>query len=76
MGTECVKEGKVQTLKSEFEVNHLKEVESVDDFVMTLTSIVSKRCAMGMKEEAYVVNLRLRGAVKVPPDRVNNRTIL
>ena len=36
-----VKEAKVQTLKSEFESIHMKDGESIDDFAMKLTTIVS-----------------------------------
>ena len=41
VGVECVKEAKVQTLKSEFEAIHMKDGESIDDFSMKLMTIVS-----------------------------------
>lgn len=65
MGAERVKEVKVQTLKSEFEVLRMKQGESIDDFAVKLTTIVKKICALGDKEEeGYVVKKFLRA---VPP---------
>lgn len=40
VGVDCVKEAKVQTLKSEFEAIHMKDGESIDDFAMKLITIV------------------------------------
>ena len=65
MGAERVKEAKVQTLKSEFEVLRMKNGESVDDFAMKLTAIVNGIRSLGDKvEEVYVVKKLLRA---VPP---------
>ena len=65
MGAERVKEAKVQTLKSEFEVLRMRDGESVDDFAMKLTAIVNGIRALGDKvEEVYVVKKLLR---TVPP---------
>nr|GEV01277.1 hypothetical protein [Tanacetum cinerariifolium] len=41
MGAERVKEAKVQTLRSDFEVIRMKESESVDEFSMRLNTIVT-----------------------------------
>lgn len=61
MGVERVMEAKVQTLKTELDVLQMKDGESIDDFAMKLTSIVSKIRALGEKiEEAYVVKKLLR----------------
>ncbi|KAL6615729.1 hypothetical protein ACP70R_037999 [Stipagrostis hirtigluma subsp. patula] len=61
MGVERVMEAKVQTLKSELDVLRMKEGDSIDDFAMKLTSIVSKIRALGEKvEETYVVKKLLR----------------
>ena len=40
VGVECVKEAKVLTLKNEFEAIRMKDYESIDNFVMKLTTIV------------------------------------
>uniref|UniRef100_A0A0A9DE89 CCHC-type domain-containing protein n=1 Tax=Arundo donax TaxID=35708 RepID=A0A0A9DE89_ARUDO len=61
MGVKRVMEAKVQTLKSELDVLRMKEGESIDDFAMKLTSIISKIRALGEKvDEAYVVKKLLR----------------
>ncbi|KAL6592624.1 hypothetical protein ACP70R_049299 [Stipagrostis hirtigluma subsp. patula] len=61
MGVERVMEAKVQTLKSELDVLRMKEGDSIDDFAMKLTSVVSKIRALGEKvEETYVVKKLLR----------------
>lgn len=61
MGVERVMEAKVQTLKTELDALRMKDGESIDDFAMKLTSIVSKIRALGEKvEEAYVVKKLLR----------------
>ncbi|KAL6634298.1 hypothetical protein ACP70R_026969 [Stipagrostis hirtigluma subsp. patula] len=61
MGVERVMEAKVQTLKSELDVLRMKEGDSIDDFAMKLTSLVSKIRALGEKvEETYVVKKLLR----------------
>lgn len=56
-----VKEAHVQNIKSEFEKLHMKDTESVDDFAMKLTSIVSEIRSLGDKmEESYIVRKFLR----------------
>ncbi|XP_039129027.1 uncharacterized protein LOC120265208 [Dioscorea cayenensis subsp. rotundata] len=61
MGTERIKEAKIQTLRSEFEGLRIREAETVDDFATKLTTIVNKIRALGDKmEEAYVVKKLLR----------------
>lgn len=63
MGAERVREAKVQTLKSEFEALRMTESESVDDFAVRLTTIVSKIRGLGEKmEESYAVRKFLRAA--------------
>ena len=65
VGLERVKEAKTQTLKSEFEAKHMKDGESIDDFAMKLTTIVSSIRSLGdMVEEISVVKKFLRA---VPP---------
>lgn len=51
-----VKEARVQNLKSEFQNLCMRDTKQIDDFVMRLTTIVSKIQGLGDKmEEAYVV---------------------
>ncbi|GKC96017.1 ribonuclease H-like domain, reverse transcriptase, RNA-dependent DNA polymerase [Tanacetum coccineum] len=47
MGAERVKEAKVQTLRSNFEVIHMKESESMDEFAMRLNTIVTGIRSLG-----------------------------
>ena len=61
LGVECVKEAKVQTLKSELEVICMKDGESIDDFIMKLTTIVSGIHSLGdIVNEISVVKKFLR----------------
>ena len=49
MGVDRVKEARVQTLRSEFEVVRMKEGESIDDFFMRLNTIVTGIRSLGGK---------------------------
>ena len=61
VGVEHVKEANVQTLKSEFEVIHIRDDESIGDFAMKLTMIVSGIRSLGDKvEEISIVKKFLR----------------
>ncbi|GJT49321.1 retrotransposon protein, putative, unclassified [Tanacetum coccineum] len=61
MGADRVKTARVQTLKAEFEVLSMKEMESVDEFATKLSNVVSNIRALGDKiEETYVVKKLLR----------------
>ncbi|XP_047309535.1 uncharacterized protein LOC124912946 [Impatiens glandulifera] len=58
---ERVKEAKVQTLRTHFEATRMKDGETVDDFSMKLTSIVTGIRSLGEKvEEISVVKKFLR----------------
>ena len=58
---ERVKEAKAHTLKSEFEATRMNDSESIDDFAMKLTTIVSNiRSLSDMVEEIFVVKKFLR----------------
>lgn len=64
-GADRVKEAKVQTLKVEFELLCMKEIESIDDFAIRLTTIVNNIRALGEKmEESYAVKKFLRAVHK------------
>ena len=63
VGVECVKEAKVQTLRSEFEAIPMKDGESIEDFAMKLTTIVSVIHSLGdVMEEISIVKKFLRAA--------------
>ena len=65
VGVKRVKEAEVQILKSEFEAICMKDGESIDEFSMKLTMIVSGICSLGdMVEEISVIKKFLRA---VPP---------
>lgn len=60
-GADRLKAAKVQTLKSEFESLCMKESESLDDFSVKLTGLVTNIRALGEDmKEAYVVKKLLR----------------
>ncbi|KAL8117920.1 hypothetical protein AgCh_015707 [Apium graveolens] len=60
-GAERVKKAKVQTLKAEFEGMSMKETESLDDFCMKLTGLVTNIRALGEEiSESYIVKKLLR----------------
>ena len=63
-GVERVKEEKMQTLKSEFKAIRMKDGESIDDFAMKLTTIVSSIHSLGVVEEISVIKKFLQA---VPP---------
>ncbi|XP_020269354.1 keratin, type I cytoskeletal 9-like [Asparagus officinalis] len=61
LGADRVRNAKVQTLKSEFELLRMKENDNVDDFSTKLTGVVNKIRALGGEmEENYVVRKLLR----------------
>lgn len=61
LGTDRVKEVRVQTLKSKFKGMRMKETESIDNFAMRLTTIANQIQALGDKmEESYVVRKFVR----------------
>ena len=56
VSVERVKEAKVQTSKSEFEVICMRDGESIDEFSMNLMTIVNDICLLGDKvEEIFVI---------------------
>ncbi|XP_039121641.1 uncharacterized protein LOC120258329 [Dioscorea cayenensis subsp. rotundata] len=59
VGADRVKQAKLQTLKSEFEILRMKEAETIDEFAARLTAIVSKAAGLGgkIKESTIVKKL-------------------
>ena len=49
VGVEQIKEAKVQTLRNDFKVIHMKDDELVDDFAMKLTTIITDIRSLGDK---------------------------
>nr|GEX68974.1 zinc finger, CCHC-type [Tanacetum cinerariifolium] len=72
MGEERVQQARLQTLKFDFEVLHMKEDERIDTFTTKLTTLVNKADSLGhtMKDEELV-----RKLLNAVPDRLvhNNR---
>lgn len=61
LGAERVKKARVQTLKAEFETLSMKEMETIDDFSMKLSGLVTTIRALGETvEEGYIVKKLLR----------------
>lgn len=60
---ERVKKARVQTLRSEFETLSMKDSETIDEFSMTLSNLVTNIRALGETvQEEYVVKKLLRAA--------------
>lgn len=56
LGSDQVKNARVQTLKTEFEALWMKDNDNIDDFAMKLTAVVNKVRYLGDRmEEAYVI---------------------
>nr|GFA64303.1 hypothetical protein [Tanacetum cinerariifolium] len=65
MGAERVKEAKVQTLRSDFEVIRMKDSESVDEFAMRLNTIVTGIRSLGDTIEEITVVKKFLRAVSI-----------
>nr|GEZ58483.1 zinc finger, CCHC-type [Tanacetum cinerariifolium] len=68
MGEERVQQARLQTLKFDFEVLHMKEDERIDTFTTKLTTLVNKADSLGhtMKDEELV-----RKLLNAVPDRTS-----
>lgn len=63
LGADRVKKARVQTLKTEFENMSMKDTETVDEFSMKLSGLVTNIRTLGEKiDEGYVVKKILRAA--------------
>nr|GEU87899.1 zinc finger, CCHC-type [Tanacetum cinerariifolium] len=63
---ERVQQARLQTLKSDFEMLHIKEDETIDTFTGKLTTLVKKAASLGHIMEDETLALKLLNAV---PDR-------
>ncbi|KAL8090283.1 hypothetical protein AgCh_039668 [Apium graveolens] len=60
-GADCLKQAKVQTLKSEFESLHMKDTETLDNFCLKINGLVANIRSLGEEmNESYVVKRLLR----------------
>ncbi|GJW52648.1 zinc finger, CCHC-type containing protein [Tanacetum coccineum] len=66
IGEERVQQARLQTLKSEFELLHMKEDETIDTFTTKLTTLVNKAASLGHTMEYETLVRKLLNAV---PDR-------
>ncbi|GJU18453.1 hypothetical protein Tco_1146419 [Tanacetum coccineum] len=66
IGEERVQQARLQTLKSDFEMLHMKEDETIDTFTEKLTTLVNKAASLGHTIENSVVVRKLLNAV---PDK-------
>ncbi|GJY82012.1 zinc finger, CCHC-type containing protein [Tanacetum coccineum] len=66
IGEERVQQARLQTLKSEFELLHMKEDETIDTFTTKLTTLVNKAASLGHTMEDETLVRKLLNAV---PDR-------
>ncbi|GJZ10531.1 zinc finger, CCHC-type containing protein [Tanacetum coccineum] len=66
IGKERVQQARLQTLKSDFEMLHMKEDETINTFTTKLTTLVNKAASLGhtMEDETLV-----RKLLNVVPDR-------
>nr|GEX43348.1 hypothetical protein [Tanacetum cinerariifolium] len=63
IGEERVQQARLQTLKSEFEMLHMKEDETIDAFTTRLTTLVNKASSLGHTMEDETLVLKLLNAV-------------
>ncbi|GKB09174.1 zinc finger, CCHC-type containing protein [Tanacetum coccineum] len=66
IGEERVQQARLQTLKSDFEMLHMKEDETIDTFTTKLTTLVNKAASLGHTMEDEILVGKLLNAV---PDR-------
>ncbi|GKB25712.1 zinc finger, CCHC-type containing protein [Tanacetum coccineum] len=66
IGEERVQQARLQTLKSDFEMLHMKEDETIDTFTAKLTTLVNKAASLGHTIEDSIV---VRKLLNVVPDR-------
>ncbi|GKC55237.1 zinc finger, CCHC-type containing protein [Tanacetum coccineum] len=68
IGEERVQQARLQTLKSDFEMLHMKEDEIIDTFTTKLTTLVNKAASLGHTMEDETLVRKLLNAV---PDRMS-----
>ncbi|GJV22622.1 zinc finger, CCHC-type containing protein [Tanacetum coccineum] len=63
IGEERVQQARLQTLKSDFEMLHMKEDETIDTFTEKLTTLVNKAASLGHTIEDSIVVQKLLNVV-------------
>nr|GEX77227.1 alpha-xylosidase 1-like [Tanacetum cinerariifolium] len=63
IGEQRVQQARLQTLKSDFEMLHMKEDETIDTFTGKLTTLVNKAASLGHTIEDSVIVRKLLNAV-------------
>ncbi|GJQ97357.1 zinc finger, CCHC-type containing protein [Tanacetum coccineum] len=66
IGEQRVQQARLQTLKSDFEMLHIKEDETIDTFTEKLTTLVNKAASLGHTIEDQTI---VRKLLNVVPDR-------
>nr|GEU94732.1 zinc finger, CCHC-type [Tanacetum cinerariifolium] len=66
IGEERVQQARLQTLKCDFEILHMKENETIDTFIEKLTTLVNKAASLGHPIEDQTLVRKLLNAI---PDR-------
>ncbi|GKD42655.1 hypothetical protein Tco_1267300, partial [Tanacetum coccineum] len=66
IGEERVQQARLQALKSDFEMLHMKEDETIDTFTRKLTTLVNKAASLGHTIEDQTI---VRKLLNVVPDR-------
>ncbi|GKA31376.1 hypothetical protein Tco_0717681, partial [Tanacetum coccineum] len=62
IGEERVQQARLQTLKSDFEMLHMKEDEAIDTFTAKLTTLVNKAASLGHTIKDFVFVRKLLNA--------------
>nr|GEY97526.1 hypothetical protein [Tanacetum cinerariifolium] len=71
IGEEKVQQARLQTLKSNFEMLHMKEDEAIDTFTAKLTTLVNKAASLGHTiEDSVVVQKLLNAVLKTFEERI------
>nr|GEX85316.1 ribonuclease H-like domain, reverse transcriptase, RNA-dependent DNA polymerase [Tanacetum cinerariifolium] len=63
IGEETVQQARLETLKSDFEMLHMKEDETIDTFTDTLTTLVNKAASLGYTIEDQTLVRKLLNAI-------------
>nr|GEW91968.1 cysteine--tRNA ligase 2, cytoplasmic [Tanacetum cinerariifolium] len=71
IGKQRVQQARLQTLKSDFEMLHMKEDETIDTFTRKLTTLVNKAASLGHTIEDQTLVRKLLNVVPDRDDRCN-----
>nr|GFA24091.1 zinc finger, CCHC-type [Tanacetum cinerariifolium] len=74
VGVNRVQQAKQQALKSEFEMQQMKENESIDSFVTRLTDIINKAASIELAYEDFTLKMIQQGTAKNAKTKENAET--